>query len=364
MLELAVELRPRCHTVFASFSEGGQCGAFLDRATAEGFEAVALAHDTPRLLAAERDVRTLLRATRAEVLFCHGYKAGLLGLSAARRVGIAVIAVSRGWTGECLRVRLYDALDRRVLRKMDRVVCVSHSQAAKVRRSGVPDDRIIVIPNAIRTERFASPRPQGRRELESLFHSPRRLIVGAAGRLSPEKGFDVLVGAATEVLQAVPDAGFVLFGDGPLRASLRRQIDALGLDGAFVLPGFRRDLDDLLPHLNLFVLPSHTEGLPNVVLESLAARVPVVATAVGGTPEVLADGFGGYLVPAGEPRPLANRIVTLLRDDLLRRQMGEDGRERVRRSFSFQSQCAAYCGLFDELAVVRHGELSATTAAP
>jgi glycosyltransferase involved in cell wall biosynthesis len=358
MLELAVELRPRCRTVFASFSEGGRCRAFLDRAVAEGFEAIKLPHDTPRLIAAEQDVQALLRSTRADVLLCQGYKAGLIGLAAARRLRVPIVAVSRGWTGECLRVRLYEALDRRVLRLMDRVVCVSQAQAAKVRRAGVRERRIDVIPNAIRSDRFDSPSPDRRCEIASLFTAPPRLIVGAAGRLSPEKGFNGLVDAAAVVLRTVPDVGFVLFGEGRLREALQRQITSLGLSGSFVLGGFRRDLDELLPQLDLFALPSHTEGLPNVVLESLAAGVPVVATAVGGTPEVLEDGISGYLVPPGDPQSLAARICGLLTDESLRRKMAQLGRQDVESRFSFASQAEAYLRIIQSSAGSRRRALA------
>src|SRR5207244_4478612 len=143
------------------------------------------------------------------------------------------------------------------------------------------------------------PDPRYRERLARLFRPPRKRIVGAAGRLSPEKGFDVLVDAIALVRDHNPDVAFAIFGDGPCRPDLQQQISSLGLTGAVALAGFRLDLDQYLPHLDLLVLPSHTEGLPNVVLEACAAGVPVVATAVGGTPEVIEDGASGFLVPPG-----------------------------------------------------------------
>src|SRR5208283_5354493 len=104
----------------------------------------------------------------------------------------------------------------------------------------------------------------------------------------------------------------VLFGDGVLRSELSRRVEAAHLSANFVLAGFREDLDRFVPALDLLVLPSFTEGLPNVVLEALAAAIPVVGTAVGGTPEILEDGKCGYLVPPGEPQALADRIHLLL----------------------------------------------------
>jgi glycosyltransferase involved in cell wall biosynthesis len=175
------------------------------------------------------------------------------------------------------------------------------------------------------------------------------VIVGAAGRLSPEKGFEVLVAAAERVLRRDPSVGFVLFGEGPCRARLARQIKAAGLGGAFVLSGFRADLDRFLPHLDLLVLPSYTEGLPNVVLEACAAAVPVVATAAGGTPEVIEDGLNGYLVPVGDAARLAERIDAVLTAEDRGRTLGFEGRQRVLERFTFAAQARRYLDLFEEL---------------
>jgi glycosyltransferase involved in cell wall biosynthesis len=348
MLGLAGALRAYYRTVFMLFREQGRCRHFVDEVARQGFQAVVLQHDTPRFRRVIRELTDLLNQRGADVLCCHGYKADLLGRPAARRAGIPVIAVSRGWTGENLRIRLYEGLDRLCLRWMDRVVCVSEGQALKVRRASVAPERVVVIRNAIRADRFAVPRPEYRERLRRMFSPPPSHVIGAAGRLSPEKGFDVLIGAAARVRRTHPDAGFVLFGEGVMRDALRRQIDRLGLAGRFLLAGFRSDLDGLLPFLDLLVLPSYTEGLPNVVLEAQAAGVPVVATAVGGTPEVVEDGVSGHLVPAGDPDILATRIVQVIRAPD-RRAMGERGRRRVLQQFTFEAQGRQYQQLFEEL---------------
>ena len=286
-----------------------------------------------------------------------------MGLLAARRVGIPVIGVSRGWTAECARVRLYELIDRCALRWMDKVVCVSEAQAQKVRLAGVREDKICVIHNAICCDRFECRDPIYREQLRQMFPKPPAMVVCAAGRLSPEKGFGVLADAAAIVLRlggrvqgsgfkvqgAEPDVGFVLFGDGPLREELERQIADHGLNGRFILAGFRADLDRFLPHLDLVVLPSFTEGLPNVALEALAAGVPVVATAVGGTPEVIEDGRTGYLVPPGDATALADRIGEALFDPAGRSRLAHQGRDFVAAHFSFDAQAAKYCELFSHL---------------
>jgi glycosyltransferase involved in cell wall biosynthesis len=363
MLGLARALPASVRSAFLSFAEGGRCRPFLAAARQQGCEAVALSNDTPRWRAAVAEVRGHLERLGADVLFCHGYKANVLGRLAARR-RVPAVAVSRGWTGECLKVRAYELLDRLHLRWMDRVVSVSEAQAAKVRRCRVRPGRLRVIHNAIDPERFVSPDPVYRAKLARYFRQPRSCVVGAAGRLSPEKGFEVLVAAAQRVLRRDPSVGFVLFGDGPCRERLVRQIKAAGLGGAFVLSGFRPDLDRFLPHLDLLVLPSYTEGLPNVVLEACAAAVPVVATAAGGTPEVIEDGLNGYLVPAGDGARLADRIDAVLTAEDRGRALGFEGRQRVLERFTFAAQARHYLALCAELCGARPTPAPAALPAP
>jgi glycosyltransferase involved in cell wall biosynthesis len=371
MLGLAKAMPEHVRTTFASFSEGGRCSAYLDQVRAHGFPTTPLITDFPRVLGTIGEVAGLLRDTACDVLLCHGYKANMLGRLAARRVGIPAIAVSRGWTGETRKVKLYEWLDRRHLRFMDHVVCVSEGQATKVRRwCRVPASRVSVIRNSARLAAFERRDPGARDRLLGFFgqgeapaepHSagnpgsagalPSRntsgvsQVVLAAGRLSPEKGFGVLVEAAATICKQNPGAGIVLFGEGVLREELESRVAALGLAGRFLLPGFRTDLDSLIGAADVVVLPSFTEGLPNVALEASAAGVPVVATAVGGTPEAVTDGVSGFLVQPGQPMKIAQRVGELLRDPELRAKFGAAGQKRMRMLFTFESQAAAYLEL-------------------
>lgn len=365
MLGLAVSLPADVESIFFSFPERGLCQPFLEELRRHGLTTEALEHNTPSFLAVQRELRDKLRGQSIDLLCCHGYKADLLGRPAARKLGIPVVSVSRGWTAATWKVRVYEAIDRFSLRWMDRVVCVSEGQAEKVRRAGVAETKVRVIRNAIFTDRFGEPDEPGRAFLQAHFAWPRSHLIGAAGRFSPEKGFGNLIDAAADVVRVHPQAGFVLFGDGPLRDALAAQIDRLGLRDNFVLAGFRADLDRWLPNFDLFALPSYTEGLPNVVLEAFAARVPVVATAVGGTPEVIQDGSSGYLVPAGDAPSLADRISALLGNERRRATMGMCGYYRVRDHFTFEAQARQYVSLFHELlgAPATHETMQRETAA-
>jgi glycosyltransferase involved in cell wall biosynthesis len=333
-----------------SFSEGGRCRPLLAEASARGAVAVELERNAPDYRAAACEVAGHLRRLGAGVLCCHGYKPDILGLIAARRARVPVVSISHGWTAATVKVRLNEAIDRLCLHGMDRVVCVSEAQARRVRRLGIASRRIVVIHNAIDPERHAGVDPGGRQRLLALFDEPPGRLVGAAGRLSPEKGYGDFVEAAAALAREQPDMGFIQFGEGPLRGALTRRVERLGLGRRFVFAGFQTDLHRVFRHLDLFVLPSYTEGLPVVILEAFASGVPVVATAVGGTPEVVADGVNGRLVRAGDTPGLARAIAEILADAEKARAWGRRGQNFVLKRFTFTEQGLAYRRLFDELA--------------
>jgi glycosyltransferase involved in cell wall biosynthesis len=240
---------------------------------------------------------------------------------------------------------------------MDRIVCVSAAQAERVLRCGVAPHRVRVIRNAARLDAFGEPDPAGLVRLRELAggYGP---IVLAAGRLSPEKGVHVLVEAAPAICQSIPGVKIVVLGEGPERSRLERRIAELGIGDSVWLPGFRQDLDSLIPHADVVVLPSLTEGLPNVALEAGAAGIPVVATAVGGTPEVVADEQTGFLVPANDPAAVATGVIAILADRELRKSLGTAARQRMREHFSFEAHAAAYQALFAELGITRDREVT------
>jgi glycosyltransferase involved in cell wall biosynthesis len=349
-LGLAETLRPEWTTVFLSFSERGLTRPFLAHARQSGFEAIELKANAPHLFRAAAEVAGHLSRAKARLLLCSGYKPDVVGWLASRRTGTPALAIAHGWTSATWKVRCNEAIDRWVMRRLTGVVAVSEAMAQRVRRAGVPPERVVTIRNAVQTDLFDARDPAARTQLLALFPHPPDQIVVSAGRLSPEKGFDILVAAAARVRQQVPGAGFVLFGDGPLRQALETQVAAAGLSGWFVFAGFRPDVARFLPWADLAVLSSRTEGLPVFVLEAMASHLPVVASAVGGTPEVVTEGVTGFLVPTGDPRRLAQRIVEVLQaSPAARRALGLAGRQRIDADFSFTHQATHYRHLFARL---------------
>lgn len=220
---------------------------------------------------------------------------------------------------------------------------------------GVPEERIRVIHDGIRLEPWqgamrADLGPQG-------IHDDRPVCFTAA-RLHPQKGLEDLIDAAAKVGARRPDVRFVIAGDGPLRGPLQRQIDGLGLQDTIHLLGWREDIPELLARSDLFVLPSRFEGLPNAVIEAMAAGVPSVATAVAGTPELIEHGETGWLTPPGHADALADTILGALAADL--KVVSDAARRRAERHFSVQQMAKSFAGLYAELLDKRMQRATAT----
>jgi glycosyltransferase involved in cell wall biosynthesis len=217
--------------------------------------------------------------------------------------------------------RWLDALNRRAFRSSAAIIANSAEVSRYIAREyGAPAERIAVVPNAIDLERFRPQRPA----------DGSRCIV-TVGRLVQQKNPLLFVAAAAALRQRLPDARFVMVGDGPLRSEIEAAIRAAGLEGACTLAGERRDVEAVLGGADLFWLTSDWEGLPNAVIEALACGVPVVATAVAGTGDLIRDGDEGFVVPPGDRDALVARSAQILGDPALHARMRAAARARAER---------------------------------
>ena len=278
------------------------------------------------------------RAADVAVVQTHGYKPNVLMSLLAARLGRPWIAFLHGETHENAKVRLYYRLERLAVRRASRVVVVSDAMAASARRHGVPPAKLRVIHNAC----VAGPAGAA----GSPVAAPR---VGIVGRLSPEKGIDIGLEVHAAVRRRVPGAALVIAGEGPERERLQAHARRLGVSDSVVWLGYRDDLDDVYRSMSVLLVPSRSEGLPNVALEAFAHGVPVVASAVGGLPEVVSHGRNGFLIRPGDTAAMVEHLISLLDDGDLRSRLGAQGREHVERTFSVQARRAALSALYSEV---------------
>lgn len=247
---------------------------------------------------------------------------------------------------------LRELLNRWTVRLDDRIVATCELvRQIEIEHAQVPSDKVITIYNGIDMERSAAS-PLAAARIRQAFNIPAdALLLGSVGRMHRSKDFGNLLTAMVQVRKRIPAVWLLLVGDGELRGELESRAQTLGLSSVVTFTGIRDDVPDILAALDIFVLPSRWEGLPLVVLEAMAAGLPVVATAVGGTPEVVVDGVTGLLVPPRDPAALAQAITRLLRNPDLRRKMGRAGRERVTEHFSVEQMVRKTESLYEQLLV-------------
>lgn len=260
-----------------------------------------------------------------DVLCTHGYKANIIGYFATRNTGTKQIAFVRGWTAETRRVALYESIEKIILRRVEHVVCVSRKQAEELRAVRGRQNDPEVIRNA-----SLPPFTGGEREepvSRSLAGIPEEAFVfGASGRLSVEKGHRYLISAFHSLHRNTDRPLFLLLlGEGRERKALEEQASRLGIRDSVGFAGFQRNCGPWMRLFDCLVQPSVTEGTPNSVLEALLLNIPVVATAVGGVPDVIRHNQNGLLAPACDVEALAAQMRRMFESRELRRQLTEGG---------------------------------------
>ena len=337
--------------VFASFLEYGGRNETLERAKLVGLGHYGIPMCGPLDVKAQLKVIRLIRQERVDLLCVHGYKACVMGWWAGKKSKIPVLAFSRGYTTETRRIALYEWLERRVLERVVGIIFVSEGQKKKLESFGIRGRKSWVVYNAVSVNSL-----KGEREAEirgTVFNSlgiqeNSKLIV-TAGRLSPEKGHRFLVEAIRKLGQQINGTYFVFCGDGPCKKDIEKQAQDLGIGDQCRFPGFRRDLQEIFHAMDLMVLPSLTEGLPNVILEAFAWAKPVVATNVGGVPEIVENGINGLLVPPKQPNLLAEAIEKCLMSPEMARQFGKAGYHKIKAEFTFEAQTHKLEAIYQEV---------------
>ena len=276
-------------------------------------------------------LRKLLARERFDLVHAHVYASSAASVLAAVGTGTPVVVTEHTealW--QCRNGRLFS---RWMYRRVSRVIAVSGAIRRRlVERDGVPPGRITVVPNSVPPIREshgdAMPLPD-----ELLGGTP---VVGVVARLQPEKGVTSFLRAAARVSREVPEARFAVVGDGPLREDLFGLAETLGVRERVLFLGFRPDAQALISMMDVLAVPSVSEGTPLVVLEAMAAGVPVVASRVGGIPDQIQAGREGILVPPGDPEALGDAILAVLQNPEHARNMGEAGRLRAGTEFGHE----------------------------
>jgi glycosyltransferase involved in cell wall biosynthesis len=291
---------------------------------------------------------TVCRRERVAVWHGHDYKSNALGLLLSRFWRMRLVTTVHGWVHETRRTPLYYWIDRLCLTRYESVICVSDDLRQRCLASGVAADRCFLIENAIDTAEFVRRIPIDEAH-RRIGITPGRFVIGAVGRLSAEKGFDVLIRATHLLLRAGHDVELLIVGEGNERAALHALIADLGCTQRIRLLGYQSDTRAVYEAMDVFALSSHREGLPNVLLEAMALEVPVVATRIAGIPRLVRDGENGVLVDAGDVTALGSALLDLLSDAERRARFGRAGRQTIETSYGFRARMDKVRALYDRL---------------
>jgi glycosyltransferase involved in cell wall biosynthesis len=237
---------------------------------------------------------------------------------------------------------MYNALDNFMLRRIRHILVVSEKSRELICKLGINRERVIVVPNGFDMSRAEEKvnRPTG-------AFSPIRIV--AAGRLSFEKGYDILVEAISYLDKDLPKHCFFVYGEGPERNNLRNQSEKLGVADRIQFCGFVDDLLSIFREMDFMVLPSRSEGMPNVVLEAWSQQLGVLATSVGGLPEMITDGHNGFLVKPSDPRHLADKLTKAIRSRSRMHEFGEKGLETLKERYSFTRQSELLSHIYETI---------------
>lgn len=292
---------------------------------------------------------SIVRSEGCQILQSHGYKSHVLCALLRTRMRLPWVAFVHGWTSENMKMHCYRMVEMGLVTLATRVVAVS--EALGRRLPGIARRKMTVIPNAVDP---AELNDSGDRDVRGELGIPEEaLAVGVVGRLSPEKGQIFFLRALAKARREVSNAVGILVGDGQDRAMLEAEAVRRGLEGAVFFTGHVSGLGDYYRAMDLVALPSLSEGMPNVALEAMIFGKPVVASRVGGMPEVVVEGGTGFMVKAGDADALAAALIRMLGKPEHMQAMGEAGKRRALENFSPTVRVKRLLELYEQLLLAR-----------
>ncbi len=293
-------------------------------------------------------VRTMCGERRVNIIQTHGYKGHVIALVLSKVLRIKWIAWAHGWTNENAKVRLYNKIERFCLKRADVAVAVSPALHETIHRIRGEKRKTHMILNAVdEGELSYDIGGDGVRQKHGV--NAQDVVIGCFGRFSPEKGQEVLLESVALVLPECPEIKVMLVGEGQERNKLEVMANHLGISNAIVFCGYQQAMQDYYEAADIVILPSHSEGLPNVVLEAMMSKRAVISTDVGGVKEIISDGENGWIVPPGNFKAMANALKIVVINVELRKQVAEKGYYSLYPKFSPQKRAKKILSIYNDL---------------
>ncbi len=281
--------------------------AIVKEAKTKGMEGIAFSCSSRIDSKTIKDIRAYIVNQKIDIIHSHGYKSNYFALKAVQGTNTKLVATCHNWTSNTLKMKLYEYVDKKILRKFDQVVAVSNQIYQRLTDSKVPGDKLKLIYNGISIQESNSLSGSFKEE----YHvPPDTKCIGTIGRLSREKGQIYLIRAFKQLIDKGSNAVLFIIGEGPQKEALQQEANKLNIDNKVIFTGYRADISNILASLDVFVLPSLKEGVPMILLEAMLAKKVIVATEVGEVPKIL--GKNGLLCPAGDTNSLIDSITKAL----------------------------------------------------
>ena len=295
----------------------------------------------------------ILFKERFDLIHTHGYFADIITILVAKVLRIPVISTCHGFIEDGRKLKRSNGTDRMVLRFSNRIIAVSQGIKDELLKSGIKESKIEVVLNAVQTNTDNDVLTHDRYKKRRAVHaSEKDFVLGYIGRLSREKGIHYLLDAVEILAKRNIPIKTVIIGDGPAKKDLELMVRQKGLEDKVFFAGFQTDVRKWIPAMDVFVLPSLTEGTPMALLEAMACGIPIVASAVGGVPQIIDSGKEGILVPPGKPEDIAAGIMELYSSNSLRENFAQAAYRKVKSDFDIKEWTekieSQYAELLDE----------------
>ena len=291
-----------------------------------------------------KQVANLIQSNKCDLIQTHGYKGHIIGYLLRKKFGIKWITVAHGWTNENIKIKLYTFIEKLLIRRSDYAITVSptlYDTVGKIRGIQKPTSLIL---NAIVDVKL--PSQDELDKVRNKYQLGKSLVLGVLGRFSEEKGQSFVIKAVAEIKKYHSDVKLLLLGEGVDEDKLRLLVERYELQSNVLFCGYQSNVNAYLGVVDFVLVPSLSEGIPNIVLESLYLHKAVIATNVGGIPEIIADKKNGWLIQAGSEKQISDKVLELLDSDEEVEKVKKNARASLFPKFSIENRVESFLHVY------------------
>jgi glycosyltransferase involved in cell wall biosynthesis len=341
--------RTKCNIHIGAFSgESHNDHAYMKKAIQLGLDVVAIKENSSFDRKVIDQIKKVIETRSIDIIHTHDFRSNIYGIICAKKMKLPMVSTCHGWISNNIKGKIYTSIDKYLLRFHDQVIVVSEVMKDHLIKNGLKSEKVHVINNALLVSDYVV--RKGNNKFRNEFNiSPENKLIANIGRLSQEKRQDNFLKAAKHLDEVNKNIFFALIGVGPEEDRLKSLAYDLGISDKVIFTGYREDMVDVYNGLDLVVQSSNTEGMPNVVLESLLMGVPVIATNVGGTAQIIKHGIHGILIEPEDLNGLKKALSEYIQNVERHNKMALEGRQHVITNFNQESRVEKLFNVYESL---------------